>query len=187
MIVFVAVLYVIKLYTTLPNPHVFVNLSRTHQNIMLSSGIVYYLNGVAYDFYSVDEINSRSGPRLQWKTFPLPNEHLPADIFPWTPSDNDESQPTSVHVSVPPEITTGLPFVDHIYIPTLAQLTDRQNNLERILTRYQITNYEWRMNWTYFDCNVKKRENVYKKLNLEENKPMGKIILIFLALFLNHL
>jgi hypothetical protein len=52
-------------------PHILVNLSNMHRNIMFTSKTVCFLHGVAYDFYSIDELNNRSRPGLQWKTFPL--------------------------------------------------------------------------------------------------------------------
>jgi len=155
--------------------YVIVNLSSTHQNIVFTIDKVYFLNGVAYDFYSIDELDNHSGPGLQWKTFPLPNEQIPANITPWTPSRNHLRNETApIYMPTLSTTTTGLAFVDHIYITSTPSLTDRQANLERIFVRYQITNYEWRMKWVRDTCYAtENKEELYRKINLRA-KPISK-------------
>ena len=70
--------------------------------------------------------------------------------------------------------TTGLPFVDHIYIATHPRLTDRHENLKRILNKHKITDYEWRMRWTYAACrNASNKNEIYRKLNLENRGELN--------------
>jgi hypothetical protein len=158
-----------------------INLSSTHQNIIFTSNKVYFLNGVAYDFYSLDELNNHSGPSGQWKTFPLPNEQLPINIIPWTPKYHLRNETTSVYIPISLKTSTGLALVDHIYITSTPKLTDRQANLERMFTRYQITNYEWRMKWAQDTCYApENQEEVSRKLNLRA-KSIRKINFFFHA------
>lgn len=157
--------------------YILVNLSSLHRNVIFTSDKVYFLNNVAYDFYSIDELRNNSEPRLQWKTFPLPNEHLPDNITAWTPHYHHlQNKTRSIYIPTSSVTTTGLAFVDHIYIVTHSRLTDRQSNLKKMLDRYQIKNYEWRMKWTYKTCKARKnREEVYRKLNLETKHTIGRI------------
>jgi hypothetical protein len=153
---------------------------------MLTNEQVYFLNGVAYDFYSIDELDNRLGAGLQWKTFPLPNEEIPANIIPWTPDNHERNPTTSVYITALPETATGLAFVDHIYIASTPNLTDRQANLEKLLARYEITNYEWRLKWTRDTCNApENKEEVYRKINLKAENPLSRSRFIFLSLFLD--
>jgi hypothetical protein len=148
---------------------------------MLTNEQVYFLNGVAYDFYSINELDNSLGPGRQWKTFPLPNEQIPANIIPWTPDNHERNRITSVDISIPPATTTGLAFVDHIYITSTPNLTDRQANLEKMFTRYQIINYEWRMKWAQDTCYASEnKEEVYRKINLR-TKTISKISFFFHA------
>jgi hypothetical protein len=157
-----------------------VNLSSIHTDITFTSDTIYFLDGVAYDFYSIDELHNHSGPGLQWRTFPLPNESLPLNITPWMPHHHARTQTTSGHTSAPSvDTTTGLAFVDHIYITTATNLTDRRANLQRMFAQYQITNYEWRMKWKRDTCNApENKEEVYKKVNLG-TIPIGNINFVF--------
>ncbi len=186
---FCTYLYSAYVYTSLPSFYILVNLSSLHRNIMFTSDKVYFLNGVAYDFYSIDELRSGSGPRLEWKTFPLPNEHLQDNITAWTPHYHRlQNETRSVYIPTSSVTTTGLAFVDHIYIVTHSRLTDRHSNLKKMLARYQIKNYEWRMKWRYHTCKAQEnREEVHRKLNLETNHSIGRIRFIFLASFLDKL
>lgn len=119
---------------------------------MFTSDQVYFINGTVYDYYSIDEFLNHSGPGSQWKIFPLPNE------------DSLISPTTSV------ENTTGLAYVDHIYVTSTSKLADRRANLERMFTRYQIRNYEWRMKWTQDNCQAPENRNeVFQKMNLRVN------------------
>jgi hypothetical protein len=149
---------------------------------MLTSKSVYFLNGVAYDFYSIDELNNRSGPGLQWKIFPLPNEQISGGIPPWAPQSQGRNQATSIYISPSPQTSTGLSFVDHIYITGAPSLTDRRADLEKMFARYQITNYEWRMKWTLDTFNSpENKEEVYRKLNVMEKYLLSKIRFILLV------
>ena len=162
-----------------PVVHVMVNLSSRHQNIIFTTDKVYFLNGVAYDFYSIDELDNRSTAAPQWRTFPLPNERLPTNVTPWMPKHNFTKQTTSFHVSTPSKTNTGLAFVDRIYITSNPNLKDRHANLKRTFARYQITNYEWRMKWSRYTCNApENRDEVLSKLNLR-GKAIGSIEFIF--------
>lgn len=127
-------------YLTQSSSYMIVNLSNKYQNIKFTENDVYFLNGTAYDFYSLDELDGRSHAGQQWKIFPLPNDHIPGNLA----------------------------FVDHIYIATAAQLTDRHENLKRMFHRYQIKNYQWRMKWKQETCYApENREEVKRKLNLK--------------------
>jgi hypothetical protein len=153
---------------------------------MFTRDKVYFLNGTAYDFYSIGELNNHSEVSVQWKTFPLPNEHLPPNIIPWTPRNYASKQRISTSIPSRQQTSTGLAFVDHIYITSTPNLTDRQANLERMFAQYQITNYEWRLKWTRHTCNSPdNKDKVYKKLNLLEIKPIGKVRFIPLLSTLN--
>ena len=163
--------------------YVVVNLDNVHQNIKFTSDKIYFVNSLAYDFYSLDEIDGRSKPGQQWKTFPLPNEHIPANITPWFPEKLKRDNTTSDYSYPASQSTTGLAFVDHIYITTTAILTDRQANLKKIFTHHQITNYEWRMKWTRETCNApENKAEVFEKLNLKGD-PLSKITLIIQFFF----
>jgi hypothetical protein len=175
-VVSIHVLYSAYLYLSYPSYYIMVNLSSIHQNIMFTSDTAYFLNGVAYDYYSINEINDDSGPGSQWEIFPLPNEHLPPDITPWTPHQHLQDDIRSADIPVSSETTTGLAFVDHIYIVTSPTLTDRHDNLEKMLVGYQITNYEWRKKWTYATCiALNNREEINRKMNLDKRFSIGKI------------
>ena len=129
---------------------------------MFTSDHVYFANGTAYDFYSIDEFLNHSGPGSQWKIFPLPNEGLSPD--------HGRTEDPSVYGNTSVEMTTGLAYVDHIYITSTPKLTDRHANLERMFARYQIKNYEWRMKWTHDNCQASEnREEVFQKMNLRTN------------------
>lgn len=150
---------------------------------MFTSDKVYFLNGTAYDFYSIDELNNHSGVGLQWKIFPLPNEKLTLSITPWIPNHHRRRiETSSVYPSASTETSTGLAFVDHIYITSTSKLIDRQDNLKRMFARYQITNYEWRMKWTQDTCYApENREEIYKKINLR-TKSIGKnVVILFIS------
>ena len=143
------------------HPRLVVNLNNAHRNILFNRDSIYFLNGCAYDFYSIDELNNRSEPSLQWKTFPLPHEdNSTKNSTPWVPHDHLDKKTTTVYVEIHQKVASGLAFVDRIYITTRSALIDRQNNLKRMMARYQITNYEWRMKW--------KRDNCYRGERNEE-------------------
>ncbi|UJR07160.1 hypothetical protein I4U23_011448 [Adineta vaga] len=149
--------------------YVLINLSSLHRNIRFTPETIYLLYNTAYDFYSMDEIISRSGPRSQWKAFSFPNESLPANITPWEPIYNIQKENRSFNIPTSSITTTGLAFVDHIYIISDSRLTDRRAYLKRSLNQYNITNYEWRMKWTYASCrDPKNKEDIYRKLNLKK-------------------
>ena len=140
-----------------------VNLSNVHQNINFTSDRVYFLNGTAFDFYSSDELEKQKGPADRWRIFPLPNELALRNATPWQP----RSQQKSIEIPLPLETSTGLPFVDYVFIATRPNLTDRQDNLRRILTRDGITNYEWRQKWVRDTCYApQNKDEVVRKLNL---------------------
>lgn len=159
---------VIDLYSKTPSfYYISVQLSDTHRNVKFTSEDVYFLNGVAYDFYSLEEFNDSSRAGLKWKTFPLPNEQIPESINPWTPDNLPASQTRLDYAYPSSQSATGLAFVDHIYIITTAKLTDRHANLRRMLERYQIQNYEWRMKWNRENCSSPLLiKRLRKKLNL---------------------
>lgn len=149
-------------------PYVLVNLGTKYRNIMFTSKTIYFLDGVAYDYYSIDELDNRPEPGVQWKTFTLPNEQMPANLTPWTPPPKRGRKPIPPFGMPPPSsTTTGLAYVDHIYITTASHLTDRQANIDKMFARYQIKNYEWRTKWEKNTCyNAENRQEVFKKLNL---------------------
>ncbi|UJR20544.1 hypothetical protein I4U23_023671 [Adineta vaga] len=71
--------------------------------------------------------------------------------------------------------TTGLAFVDHIYITTASDLIDRQTNIKRMFKQNQIFNYKWRMKWSRDTCNSPaNREELYRKLNLRDGPINGE-------------
>ena len=176
-------LYLVKVFTSLLPSYVVVNLSNIHQNKLFTSDRIYFLNGYAFDLYSVDERNNRLGPGSQWKTFPLPKEPIPENVIPWTPNNNVQKKAISIHTLDYQETATGLAFVDQIYIATRPNLDDRHANLRKMMARHQITNYEWRMKWRRDTCfEPKNKEELYRKLNLRQ-KPIGKNSSLFHALF----
>lgn len=129
---------------------------------MFTSDHVYLVNGTVYDFYSIDEFLNHSGLGSQWKVFPLPNEGLSPD--------RGRIEDPMIYQNTAVEMITGLPYVDHIYITSTLNLTDRHANLERMFARYQIKNYEWRMKWTQDNCQASEnREEVLQKMNLRIN------------------
>ncbi len=137
---------------------------------------MFFRNGVAYDFYSTDELSGQSGPGHQWLKFPLPNEQVRSNITPWIPSRATQRFTTPLQFFSPP--LSGLAFVHRIYIITAIKHTDRHANLQRIFAQYQITNFEWRTKWTYETCNAPTNKvEVYRKMNLQEDS-IGEIDLL---------
>jgi len=154
-------------YRLLQPTHVYINLDKNYSNIKFTITDVFQLNGVAYDFYSLNEIEHNSSIGSQWKIFPLPGESIPATITPWLPDilsknivDFDDKYPAM-------KSTSGLAFVDRIYVVTAAKLADRQANLKRIFDRYQLRDYEWRTKWTRNHCKTfEYKQEIDTKLNL---------------------
>ncbi|CAF0854350.1 unnamed protein product [Adineta steineri] len=168
-IILTTLIYSVKLYISLPSQNIIVNLNDIHKNITFTKDEVYFLNGTAYDFYSIDELYNHSEANIQWKTFPLPDEHLPPNIHPWIPRNHPINKLISISsISTSQQTNTGLAFVDHIYITSAPDLKDRQANIERMFSRYQITNFEWRMQWARNTCNLhENKEELYRKINLK--------------------
>lgn len=139
-----------------------VYLRNNRTSIRVTRDSVYFFNGVAYDFYSINELHNRTGVRLQWKTFPLPDEQLASLVPPWTPY-----REVSIAVSLSPPTSTGLAFLEHIYIATAPDLKDRQANIERMFAQIGVTSFEWRTKWSRESCNSpENEEEVRRKLNL---------------------
>lgn len=155
---------------THPLPRIVVNFSRRHQNIVLTPEEIYFVNGVAYDFYSIDEIKEQARPGLQWRTFPLSHEDIFANLTIWTSYHRQRKKNMSIDIATHSETDTGLSFVDHIYIAGSPNLTDRRATLTKMMTQYHMTNFEWREKWSPSTCySAKNREEIFRKLNLYHN------------------
>jgi hypothetical protein len=129
----------------LPVPKPIINL--TH-----SFGRTYHHNGIAYDYYSKDDVG-KSNAGHQWKIWPLPNE----------------TNQTSIEAS--PFVISNLPFVDAIYVLTDPRLSDRHANLKIALLQQgiPIESLKWRMKWNQTTCSSNStRSYVYQRLNLKD-------------------
>ena len=124
-------------------------------NLTISTSRIFHHDGVAYDFYSKDELN-RSNASLQWKIWSLPIK-------------TNEISPTFV---------SNLSFVHSIYVLSDPRLTERHNNLRRAFHRQGIEyqSIDWRMKWNRTTCNSESnRLYVYQRLNLK-NKTLSNSI-----------
>jgi hypothetical protein len=125
-------------------------------NLTFSPNIIYHHNGIAYDYYSKDDLGQLNAGD-QWKIWSLPHERNKSSS-----SDN---------ISISPLLVSKLPFVDVIYVATDVRLTERHTNLKKAF-HYQgmaIKSIEWRMKWNQTTCNSdSNRLYVYKRLNLKD-------------------
>ncbi len=121
---------------------------------------IYHHNGVAYDYYSKDDLGQIKSSR-QWKVWPLPSEINSS-------SSSDDAQTSSF-------VMSNLSFVDVIYVLTDPRLTERQNNLKKgfYLLGISAESIKWRMKWNRTTCNSdSNRIYVYQRLNLKD-KPLS--------------
>lgn len=154
-------------YLSCQPAYVYIHFGEKYPNMRFTDLDVFQLNGVAYDFYSVNELRNGSKIGLQWKSFPLPDEHIPAYITPWTPYIRLKNTMNSDYKYPSMQSTTGLAFVDRIYIVTTAKLKDRQANLRKMFKQYDLHDYEWRMKWTRNHCTtLEYKSEIDTKLNL---------------------
>lgn len=134
------------------------------------------MNGIAHDFYSDNEHNNQIGAGPQWLSFPLPSERYQLNNTPWTPPNMLPE--FSAPLNVISTRSSGLVFVDKIFVMTTVNLTDRHAVLQRTFSEYHITNVEWRSKWTHDTCNSPlNKAEVYAKLNLKEGS-ISNIILV---------
>jgi len=129
-------------------------------NLNFCVDLVYHHNGIAYDYYSKDDLEqSKAG--YQWKVWPLPNEINQN-------SSSDDIKTSSFVIS-------KFPFVDAIYVLTDPRLTERHNNLKKGFHHQGISieSIKWRMKWNQTTCNSDSNQlYVYQRLNLKD-KPLG--------------
>ncbi|CAM2718087.1 unnamed protein product [Rotaria socialis] len=133
-------------------------------NLSFSIDRIYHHNGIAYDYYSRNDIEqARVGD--QWKLWPLPNE-----IY------QIQKNSAMNDIETSPFVPSKLLFVDTIYVMTDPRLTERHANLKKALSQQGISvkSIEWRMKWNLTTCNsISSHSYVYKRLNLK-NKPLNK-------------
>jgi hypothetical protein len=127
-------------------------------NLTYSFGRIYHHNGIAYDYYSKDDVG-KSNAGHQWRIWPLPNEI------------------NQTFIETSPFVISKLPFVDAIYVMTGPRLSDRHANLKIALLQQgiPIESLNWRMKWNHTTCNSKSSHSyVYQRLNLKD-KPLSHL------------
>lgn len=133
-------------------------------NFTFTVNKIYHHNGIAYDFYSQNDLNQLKVDS-QWKNWSLPNETI-----------NHRSLMIDMEIS--PFVISKLPFVDKIYVMTDQRLIQRHENLKKALLHQGISiqSIEWRMKWNYTTCNSNSTDlYIYQRLNLKD-KPLGDSI-----------
>ncbi len=133
-------------------------------NLTFSVGRIYHHNGIAYDYYSQNELG-QSKADSRWKIWLLPHELNISSID---------------HIEISPFVVSKLPFVDMIYVITDTNLIQRHENLKKAFHYQGISNesIDYRLKWNYTICNSKSSHSyVYQRLNLKEN-PLGNYIYI---------
>ncbi len=132
-------------------------------NFTFSINRIYHHHGIAYDYYSINEIR-QSKTSYQWKIWPLPNEI---------------NQTSSIdHIQTSPFFMSKLTFVDVIYVISNPSFIQRHDNLKKAFDRQGISieSIEWRMKWNYTTCNSQSSHSyVYQQLNLKD-KPLRNSI-----------
>ncbi|CAF4686228.1 unnamed protein product, partial [Rotaria sp. Silwood2] len=131
-------------------------------NLTFSINRVYHHDGIAYDYYSKDDLGQPK-PGDQWKIWPLPNE-----------IEQFQNNTSICDAETTPFVVSELPFVDTIYVMTNPRLTERHANLKKAFSQQGISfkSIEWRMKWNASTCNSYSTHSyVYKRLNLKD-KPL---------------
>jgi hypothetical protein len=109
-------------------------------------------------------------------TFPLPGEKN--DVDAWTPAS--QSNKTFPFFQSPPT-TSGLAYINKIYVLSDPSLSDRIQNIQRTFIRHNlpINSIDWRLGkWNRKTCNAKEnQEEVYRLLNLQPGS-IGIILII---------
>jgi hypothetical protein len=132
-------------------------------NFTFSINQTYHHHGIAYDYYSINEIR-QSKTSYQWKIWPLPNQI------------NQTSSITNIEIS--PFFMSKLTFVDVIYVISDRSFIQRHANLKKAFHRQGISikSIEWRMKWNHTTCNSNSSHSyVYQRLNLKD-KHLGSSI-----------
>jgi hypothetical protein len=127
-------------------------------NLTYSFGRTYHHNGIAYDYYSKDDVGKLNAGH-QWKIWPLPNEI------------------NQTFIETSPFVISKLPFVDAIYVTSDPRLSDRQANIKIALLQQgiPIKSLKWKMKWNHMTCNSKSsRSYVYQRLNLKD-EPLSHL------------
>ena len=148
-----------------------INIRNNHANVILALSVpepiinltysfnrTYHHNGIAYDYYSKDDVG-QSNAGHQWKIWPLPNE----------------INQTSIETS--PFVMSKLPFVDAIYVMSDPRLSDRHPNLKIALLQQgiPIKSLKWMMKWNHTTCNSNSSHSyVYQRLNLKD-EPISNL------------
>ncbi|CAF2114854.1 unnamed protein product [Rotaria magnacalcarata] len=129
---------------------------------------VYHYNGIAYDYYSKNELG-KSKPGNQWKIWPLPRA-----------KDQLQNISSNIDIEISPLVVSELSLVDMIYVVTNSRLTERHASLKEVFNLQGISmiSIEWRMRWnlTTWESNSS-FYLVSKRLNLN-GKPLGNRIYI---------
>ena len=125
-------------------------------NPTTSSAQIFHHDGVAYDFYSKDDLN-QSNAGIQWEIWPLPHE-----TEPYLPLDDP---------NISPSIVSNLSFVHSIYVLSDPRLVERHNNLRKAFHHQGLDfrSIDWRMKWNRTTCNSESYHSyVYQRLNLKD-------------------
>ncbi|CAM4967776.1 unnamed protein product [Rotaria socialis] len=110
-----------KLCLTTPrHAYVILPANRLISNFNFSFNHVYHYNGIAYDYYSKNELG-QSKPGDQWKIWPLP-----------AAKDQLQNTSSNIDIEISPLIVSKLPFVDMIYVVTNSRLTERHASLKEV-------------------------------------------------------
>lgn len=129
-------------------------------NLSFSTNHIYHHHGIAYDYYSIPDLQQPEAG-CQWKSW----------FLPYNTNQNDSVN----YNETSPFVISKLPFVDVIYVLTDRRLTDRHNNLKKVFHQQGISleSIKWRIKWNYTTCNSNSSYSyVYQRLNLKD-KPLG--------------
>ncbi|CAF3413290.1 unnamed protein product [Rotaria socialis] len=150
--------------TTHRHAYVILPADRLISNLNFSFNHVYHYNGIAYDYYSKNELG-QSKPGDQWKIWPLS-----------AAKDQLQNTSSNIDIEISPLIVSKLPFVDMIYVVTNSRLTERHASLKEVFKQQGISmkSIEWRMRWNLTTCESNSSFSlVSKRLNLN-GKPLDK-------------
>jgi hypothetical protein len=134
---------------------------------------IIYTNGIAYDRYSIRELG-QLGPSPQWLTFPLPDEINKVES--WMPKEYSNR---TFPFYQSPSTKSGLAYIDKIYVLSDPSLSDRIENVKRMLTRHNIPIDSidwWRLGkWNRKTCNAEENQvEIHRILNLR-NGSIGHL------------
>lgn len=151
--------------------------SKVLLNITFSVDRIYHHNGIAYDFYSKNDIGqSKAGN--QWRVWTIPDKECLL-----------KSNISVCCINMSPLIESKLPFVNTIYVLTDMRSAERHANLKNAFHRQGITLklIEWSMKWNRSRCiSASSHRYICRRLNLK-NKALGNYRLRKFILSDNHL